>query len=152
MQENLKKYIANKKRSRKITISAAFVFSFTPSTDSAPLPIQIIDESQGAKSYSYNFGDGTAAVTEATPSHTYTTPGTFTIAQTVTNTHGSITATKQITIQHLPIANFTCDFMGGEVPLTVTFTDRSQYASGGITWDFGDGSPTENKFDRDAYI
>ena len=118
-------------------------FSFTPSTGSAPLPIQIIDESQGAKSYSYNFSDGTAAVTEAAPSHTYTTPGTFTIAQTVMNTHGSNTATKQIIIRHMPIANFTCDVKLGDTPLTVTFTDHSQYATGGITWDFGDGSPTE---------
>ena len=118
-------------------------FSFTPSTGSAPLPIQITDESKGATSYSYYFGDGTAAVTGAAPIHTYTTSGTFTIIQTVMNNHGNNTATKQITIRHMPIANFTCDVMQGEVPLTVTFTNHSQYAPGGITWDFGDGSPTE---------
>ncbi len=118
-------------------------FSFIPSTGSAPLSIQITDESKGATSYSYNFGDSTAAVTEAAPTHTYTTPGIFTIIQTVKNKHGNNTATKQIKIRHMPIANFTCDVILGEVPLTVTFTNHSQYAPDGITWDFGDGSPTE---------
>jgi len=119
-------------------------FSFIPtSSGCAPVDIQIVDESQYAKNYSYNFGDGTPAVTGAEPSHRYTTPGTFTITQTVTNRYGAKTATKPITVRHMPIANFTSDVTEGEVPLTVNFNDTSQYATGGITWNFGDGNANE---------
>jgi len=116
-------------------------FSFTPSSSGcAPADIQIVDESQYARNYTYEFGDGTPVVTEAAPNHTYTTPGTFTITQNVTNRHGTTTATKSITIRHVPIANFSSDVTQGEVPLAVNFIDTSQYATSGITWDFGDGS------------
>ncbi len=100
-------------------------FSFIPtSSGCAPVDIQIIDESQYATNYSYDFGDGTPAVTGAAPNHRYTTPGTFTITQTVTNRYGTKTATKPITIRQMPIANFSSDVTAGEIPLTVNFTDH----------------------------
>lgn len=115
-------------------------FSVDPQSGCAPVEVQIIDKSQHATNYSYDFGDGTSITTEATPKHTYTTSGTFTIIQTVTNSYGMRAATYPIKIRQIPIANFSNNVSEGEIPLTVEFTDTSEFATSGVTWDFGDGS------------
>jgi chitodextrinase len=56
------------------------------------------DDDGSIASYSWNFGDGTAAGTGATTSHTYATPGTKTITLTVTDNAGKQSvATTQVT-------------------------------------------------------
>lgn len=42
------------------------------------IPIQMINYSVDAKSYEWDFGDGTTS-TEESPTHTYTIPGTYTV-------------------------------------------------------------------------
>ena len=57
------------------------------------------DTDGGIRSYSYNWGDATAAGTTANGSHTYTAAGTYTIALTVTDNWGrATTATRQVTV------------------------------------------------------
>jgi PKD repeat protein len=57
------------------------------------------DADGGIRSYSYNWGDATAAGTTANGSHTYTAAGTYTIALTVTDNWGrATTATRQVTV------------------------------------------------------
>ena len=119
-------------------------FSFDPSNGCVPVDIQITDNSQYAKNYSYDFGDGTPKVTYAAPKHTYTKSGTFNITQTVGNRHGTANTNKSVTLRHVPIASFTSDVTQGDVPLTVIFTDTSQYATN-ISWDFGDGYNSNEK-------
>jgi PKD repeat protein len=49
--------------------------------------------------YSWNFGDGTAASTAASPAHTYAVAGTYTITLTVTDGWNNVgTATQQVTV------------------------------------------------------
>jgi hypothetical protein len=67
--------------------------------------VTITDNSTGANFYSYDFGDGSAPQTSATPSHQYTALGTFTITQTLTALGGCIsTATQTVTITTLAVA------------------------------------------------
>ena len=49
--------------------------------------------------YAWTFGDGNTS-TEANPTHTYTTGGTYTVELTVTDQDGlaSATATTQVTV------------------------------------------------------
>lgn len=54
--------------------------------------------STNASSYSWNFGDETAASTDASPTHTFTSPGTYSVVLTATNEAGSRTATKSVKI------------------------------------------------------
>ena len=50
-----------------------------------------VDPEGDAIRYSWNFGDGTAVSTAATPSHTYAAAGTYTITLTVTDVWGKAT-------------------------------------------------------------
>ncbi|MEO9474658.1 MAG: PKD domain-containing protein [Cyclobacteriaceae bacterium] len=55
------------------------------------------DGSQGADSYSWDFGDGGTS-TEASPSHTYSATGTYTVVLTATNAGGDDAHSETITV------------------------------------------------------
>jgi uncharacterized membrane protein len=60
----------------------------------APLTVQFTDLSTNSPtSWDWNFGDGTHATIQ-NPSHTYTSPGTYTVILTATNAGGSDVETK----------------------------------------------------------
>lgn len=70
-------------------------FTATPSTGCVPLPVQFNDTSTGCPlTWSWNFGDGGTS-TEKNPAHQYAVPGIYTVSLTVTNSHGSNTASRQ---------------------------------------------------------
>ena len=65
-------------------------FSTSVASGYAPLAVQFIDKSTGSPiSWSWNFGDGTPNSSEISPTHTYTTPGTYNANLTVSNANGS---------------------------------------------------------------
>lgn len=68
-------------------------FAASPLTGSRPLTVSFTNKSLGATSYSWNFGDSTGS-SEANPSHTYSTVGTFTVTLTASNAAGDTVATK----------------------------------------------------------
>jgi len=85
--------------------------SATPSAGPAPLSVQL--SSAGSSdpfglplSYSWNFGDGSAASTAANPSHTYIASGTYTATLTVSDgAHSSTARTKVVVGPSPPTAN-----------------------------------------------
>ncbi|KAA3637194.1 MAG: PKD domain-containing protein, partial [Calditrichaeota bacterium] len=81
--------------------TAGFVGS--PTSGDYPLMVNFTDQSSGASSYSWDFGDGGTS-TQANPSYTYTAAGTYTVTQTVTNACGSdfLTRTDYITVTTPP--------------------------------------------------
>lgn len=65
-----------------------------------PLSVSFSAEAEcsaGQPTYSWNFGDGSAASTDANPSHTYARPGEYTASVTVTGPGGA-TASDEIDI------------------------------------------------------
>jgi len=67
-------------------------------TLTAPATVVFTDASLGeALIYSWKFGDGIDAES-INPTHTYQTPGTYTVELTVTNEDGSDTATADIVV------------------------------------------------------
>lgn len=76
-----------------ITINASPVVSASANPEGGariPLPdamVSFTDNSQGAVSYFWEFGDGNAS-SEQNPTHTYTTEGTYTVTLTVTDSAG----------------------------------------------------------------
>ncbi|MDD4454666.1 MAG: PKD domain-containing protein, partial [Candidatus Methanomethylophilaceae archaeon] len=122
------------------------VANFTVSTDSSDIssPVQFNDTSENIpQSWYWEFGDG-ATSTEQNPIHTYTTPGTYTVNLTVTNTKGTDTMVKTDCITKVaapvPVADFAANVvpLGGS-PVQVLFSDRSTGIVSSWLWDFGDG-------------
>lgn len=95
-------------------------------------------------SYSWDFGDGSAAVTGAMASHTYASAGTYTVTLTVVdNRGGSATASQAVSVQppnQLPVASFA----HSESNLTVNLDASASADPDGqivsYAWDFGDGT------------
>ena len=91
--------------------------------------------------YLWDFGDGNTS-TDANPTHSYSSEGTFSVSLTVTDLNGcdsSITMTDAILVAN-PVAAFTADTLFGGCGLsTVTFTDTSSNAVS-RQWIFEDGT------------
>ncbi len=69
-------------------------FSGTPLSGTAPLTVQFTDLSTNSPtSWEWTFGDGGASTTQ-TPSHQYTSSGTYSVSLTATNAAGSDGETK----------------------------------------------------------
>ncbi len=70
-------------------------FSGAPTSGEAPLTVDFTDESSGSPtSWDWDFGDGVGTSTLRNPSYTYTSPGTYTVILTATNSCGSDIATE----------------------------------------------------------
>ncbi|MBU8871845.1 MAG: PKD domain-containing protein [Gemmatimonadales bacterium] len=117
-------------------------FSFSPATGCAPLEVEFTDESTGSiTAWAWDFGDG-ATGTEASPTHTYTTPGVFDVRLIVTSESDADTVTVAgAVVVEMPVAAaFTVSDTLGAAPLEVTFTDASAGDPTSWLWDFGDAS------------
>ncbi|UCD16186.1 MAG: PKD domain-containing protein, partial [Candidatus Zixiibacteriota bacterium] len=128
--------------------TAEFTADFTEGC--AELTVTFTDQSTGAESWSWNFGDpasGSENVsTLQNPTHKFSDPGKYTITLTVTNDNpeecNSDTEKKEeyITVFGGPTADFSGTPRSGEAPLTVDFKDLSTSEVGidSWSWDFGD--------------
>ncbi|TAE53894.1 MAG: PKD domain-containing protein, partial [Bacteroidetes bacterium] len=134
-------------RSNYINIYTAPTAAFTPSSPNgcSPLPISFSNTSVGNSgvivSQLWNFGDGNTS-TQATPSHTYLTPGTYTVTLTVTDANGCTGTTSQtIRVYALPNANFFTNSNQGCAGTAIQFVNTSTGPNGLATykWYFGDG-------------
>jgi PKD repeat protein len=87
---------------------------------SAPTGIQVSfqNKSQNVKDYSWDFGDGSAAVTDAAPTHVYALPGTYTVTLTTTAADGATPATQTKSAEVVvtdPTASLTNLIEGGSM-------------------------------------
>lgn len=95
-------------------------------------------------SYSWNFGDGSAAANTANTSHFYAAEGNFNVKLVTTTSNGcSDSITVPVTVFDPPVAAFT--FANTCQSDAAIFTNASTNPSigtiAGWQWDFGDGSP-----------
>lgn len=128
-------------------VSGPPVASFTtnPATPTGPAPFEVkfSDTSTGLPTdWLWEWGDGTPNSTGREPSHTYITPGTYTVRLTASNALGTSTTSGEVTVTGsavAPVAAFTSNRSAGVAPLSVNFTDTSTGAPTTWSWDFGDG-------------
>lgn len=121
-------------------------FLFTPPVTRIPnAQIQFNDLSfisdNSPLTYQWLFGENAATSTLQNPSYTYNDSGDFVVTMIVTSNRGcSDTISKPLRVNwYKPIADFSFDPPVGCTPLTVNFTNLSQYANNYL-WDFGDAT------------
>ncbi|MCS7029327.1 MAG: PKD domain-containing protein [Bacteroidia bacterium] len=116
-------------------------FTATPIVGCAPLMVQFQDLSQYATTVKYDFGDANSSTTK-NPTHTYTTPGTYTVTQSLTQNGFSTDTLKKINYiivkEPKPQANFVVDEFFC-TPATVNVLNTSLFGAS-FEWDFGNGN------------
>jgi PKD repeat protein len=121
-----------------------------PTSGHSPLAVSFIgagtDSDGTIAGYAWDFGDGASSIQQS-PSHVYSSQGTYTATLTVTDNQGA-TGSKSIQITVLAPnqpPNVTADAAPtkGSPPLAVSFTGSATDSDGTIAsyhWDFGDGT------------
>lgn len=124
-------------------------FSFAPNTVTSNTPVVFIDESSGgaATSWSWDFGDGSPAVTQRNPTHFFDRVGTYVVRLSVTNARGVSVAQRTVAV--LPAPPEPAFTFSPAVPMAgsaVQFADSS--GGGPVTswlWNFGDGATSTQR-------
>lgn len=119
-------------------------FSAPDSVDCrAPFTVNFQNNSIGAVSWQWNFGDGNSSNLQ-NPSHTYTSAGNYTVTLTVTNASGctaNISKTNFVRI-NAPVVGINGVPVTGCVPFVFNPTSNVTALEGVASyfWDFGNGS------------
>lgn len=121
-----------------------------PSTPSGNVPFTISFDASGSQSangniiaYEWDFGDGTKVIGNAKISHTYNSPGVYTLTLTVRDVANQTTAQPLAVAVRVaaPVAQIELSRARGSAPLDVLFNAAG--STGSITdfqWTFDDGT------------
>lgn len=135
-------------------VPVAASFTATPTVGVAPLSVDFTNTSLGDyTSGQWDFGDNQTSE-GLDVSHTYSSPGVYTVSLTVSGMGGESTATQNdyITVNYpAPIAGFTADSTSGTAPFVVSFTDSSTGAIDSWAWNFGDGGTSTEQNPTHTY-
>ena len=139
-------------------------FTVSTTTGTRPLTVEFSGSATNAlpTSWQWDFGDGTGSIAQS-PTHVYTTVGTFSPSLTVGNAIGTTSTTvmalvgtsdtyTQLTVGFATItASFTAAPLQGYIPFTVRFTDQSLGDANSWAWAFGDGETSSEKHPVHTY-
>ena len=120
-------------------------FNGSPTIGSAPLNVTFTNSTTGqVTTWAWNFGDGTTSTLKS-PTHTYDSPGSYSVALTATGPGGTVTktASSAITVSSTPAApvvDFSASVTSGPAPLSVAFSNTTTGSVTTWAWDFGDGT------------
>ena len=109
------------------------------------------NSSAGAATYNWYFGDAGTS-TSASPTHSYTTAGTFTVKQVSISTYGCKDSTTQtLTVRPLPVTAFSINnndqcLTGNSFVFTNSTTGASTYS-----WNFGDAGTSTSASPSHSY-
>lgn len=105
------------------------------------MQVSFTNQSSNATSYTWSFGDGFTSDDED-PTHTYSQGGVYTVTLTSTGICGDAISTAQVTIESLPVANFSFQQNGDCAPAQVQYTNQSSSNVTGFKWTFEGGTPS----------
>ncbi|KAA0255584.1 MAG: PKD domain-containing protein [Acidobacteria bacterium] len=117
-------------------------FTFAPTNPTAGEVVTFSNQSTGATSYAWSFGDGTTS-TATSPSKTYGAAGNYVVNLRAFNTYGSHDVSKTIAVSppsgSPPTASFTFSPANPTTGQVVSFRNESTGATSYL-WNFGDGT------------
>ncbi|MDX8339541.1 PKD domain-containing protein [Draconibacterium sp. IB214405] len=143
-----------------------FIFDVTDSLPHANFEVSAQNVNQGSSidffdlstnnptDWTWDFGDGESSTIQ-NPSHTYLTPGTYTVTLIAENIYGTDTIVKQdlIIINTLnPVAAFTANTTTINQGDEVYFSDQSGNSPTSWKWEFGDGETSTIQNPSHTYI
>lgn len=114
--------------------------------DCSPFPVSFHNQSIGAASYQWIFGDGTVNSSDQNPEHLFINPDiediTYTIQLIATSTYGCIDTTAlDVTVFSTPFANFNAQPNSQIFPdATISLENNSTSGSVNYNWDMDDGN------------
>ncbi len=140
-----------------ITVNAQPIAAFSASTTltctNVPVTFNNFSTGTGSLNYTWSFGDNSPNSNATSPTHSYTSPGTYTVTLYVVDAAGcsdTLSSTNYISVIPGTVANFTgpASICAGQ---TATFTNTSTPGFTSCSWDFGDGntgsgSPASNTY------
>ncbi|MFD2285201.1 PKD domain-containing protein [Pedobacter petrophilus] len=123
-------------------ITAELVVNSSQLRGCAPFSVDFFNNTTGANTFVYDFGDGSTVVRNISPetvSHTFTRAGRYRVTLYASNDCSNASTTEEIEVLEQPEVSFTADKTSGCDGLVVKFKNNSRNAIGYI-WDFGDGT------------
>ena len=130
--------------SSTVTVNALPEVSFSAADICLSEDLKTINNTSGANSYAWTFGDGNSSTATA-PSHTYTTHGVYEVMLVATSSKGCVSAdSADVNVFAVPSVSYTVNDVCFGV--SSEFKNSSTIAAGTMTyvWDLGDGSSTGN--------
>ncbi|MBD0331089.1 MAG: PKD domain-containing protein [Chitinophagaceae bacterium] len=107
-----------------------------------------IEAADSVTAYKWNFGDGSAPSSNATPSHTYTNQGTYDVTLVITTSSGCVDTLKKpnaIKVGTKPSADFTSDVNTVCASRLVHFINKSSIPTDEWLWVFSDSTTSTQK-------
>ena len=123
-------------------ITAELVVNSNQLRGCAPFTVDFINNTKGANTFVYDFGDGSTVVRNIAPetvSHVFTKAGRYRVTLYASNDCSNASTVEEIEVLEQPEVSFTADKTSGCDGLIVKFKNNSKNALGYV-WDFGDGT------------
>lgn len=113
----------------------------TPPSGCVPYEAQFENLSDAGSQFAWNFGDGGTS-NSVSPTHLYTTPGTYTVTLTAIDSatcNVKDDTTMTITVHGIPVADFTATPQPPVLNSPISFNNTSSADAVRFKWLFGDG-------------
>ncbi len=115
----------------------------------APYQLELTNNTAGIVNWIWHFGDGTSS-TQQNPTHTYTQPGTYTITLTMTSDNGcEVSQSLSVTVGHENPIVITAPNLCKNDPIQFSISNPGAFTS--YTWNFGDGTTSNQQNDTHIY-
>jgi PKD repeat protein len=129
-------------------------FTFTAANRAVTFNGGASSDSDGSiASYAWDFGDSTTA-SSATPSHTYSVDGTYTVKLTVTDDKGATGSSSQavtVAANQAPVASYTTTLANLSATFDASGSTDADGAVASYAWAFGDGQTGTGKTPSHTY-
>lgn len=136
------------------TIQAKLVVNGDNQFGCSPVTVNFYNNSTGANTFNWDFGDGNTTVTTKAPEtllHTFTKAGIYNVKLTASNGCSTASTGQVITVYEQPLASFSIQKLQYCVRDSVVLTNNSTQGNFAYRWDFGDGSTSNDTNPKHPY-